>query len=192
MLKKILSNCDNFRNWATHALNTVADLEPQKRDFIQIVESNQGLIKSLCKSYYIRCEDQKDAFQDIILQLWKAFETFRGESKVSTWIYSVSLNTILTKVRNEKRKITTESISCSEQAFSNAMADDDTELLNIVLQSVTGLDKAIVILNLEGYKNKEISDMLHITPTNVSTRLNRVRAELRTKFKNWHYEFRQP
>jgi RNA polymerase sigma-70 factor (ECF subfamily) len=116
-------------------------------------------------------EDQKDVFQDIVLQLWKSFDTFRGESKISTWIYSVSLNTILAKVRKEKTRITTESISCSELAFSNAMADDDTELLNRVLQSLKGLDKAIVILYLEGYKNKEISQVLKLTPTNVSTQV---------------------
>lgn len=167
-------------------------MELHKRNFIRIVESNQGIIKSLCNAYYMSHEDQKDVFQDIILQLWKSFETFRGESEISTWIYRVSLNTILAKVRKEKKKITTESISCSELTFSNAMADDDTELLNIMLQSLKGLDKAIVILYLEGYKNKEISQILNLTPTNVSTRLSRVKAELKAKFKNQHYEFKQP
>jgi RNA polymerase sigma-70 factor, ECF subfamily len=137
-------------------------------------------------------EDQKDVFQDIILQLWKSFETFRGESEISTWIYRVSLNTILAKVRKEKKKITTQAISSSELTFSNAVADDDTELLNLVLQSLKRLDKAIVILYLEGYKNKEISQILNLTPTNVSTRLSRVKAELKAKLKNQHYEFRQP
>lgn len=167
-------------------------MELHKRNFIRIVESNQGIIKSLCNAYYVSYEDQKDVFQDIILQLWKSFDTFRGESKISTWIYSVSLNTILAKVRKEKTRITTESISCSELTFSNAMADDDTELLNRVLQYLKGLDKAIVILYLEGYKNKEISQILNLTPTNVSTRLSRVKAELKAKFKNQDYEFKLP
>jgi RNA polymerase sigma-70 factor (ECF subfamily) len=137
-------------------------------------------------------EDQRDVFQDIVLQLWKSFETFRGESEISTWIYSVSLRTILAKVRKEKKKIVTESISSQELAFANAMADDDTELLNAVLQSLKGLDKAIVILYLEGYKNKEISEILNLTSTNISTRLNRVKTELKAKFKNQHHEFKQP
>lgn len=165
-------------------------MELHKRHFIRIVESNQGLIKSLCNAYYASHEDRKDIFQDIILQLWKSFETFRGESEIGTWIYSVTLNTILAKVRNEKKKIITESISCTELTFSNAMADDDAELLNIVLQYLTGLDKAIVILYLEGYKNKEIAEILHLTPTNISTRLNRVKAALKAKFNRQHYEFK--
>lgn len=164
----------------------------QKHNFIQIVESNQGIIRSLCKVYYPGVEDQKDVFQDIVLQLWKSFESFRGESKISTWIYKVSLNTILTKVRNEERKIVTESIVSSELSFSNAMADDEVELLHRVIQSLKELDKAIVILFLEGYKNKEIAQILNVTTTNVSTRLNRVKAELKAKFKNQHHEVKQP
>lgn len=164
----------------------------QKRNFIRIIEANQGSIKSLCKAYYLSQDDQKDAFQDIILQLWKSFETFRGESEISTWIYRVSLNTILAKVKKEKRKITTESIGASELSISMAMADGDLELLNIVIQSLKGLDKAIVILYLEGYKNKEIAQILNVTATNVSTRLNRVKAELKVKLKIQHYEFKQP
>ena len=167
-------------------------MELQKRNFIRIIGSNQGIIKSLCKAYYTSPEDKKDAFQDVILQLWKSFETFRGESEIGTWIYSVSLNTLLAKVRKEKKKIATESIGVSELSVSTTMADGDIELLHIVIQSLKDLDKAIVILYLEGYKNKEISQILNLTPTNVSTRLNRVRAELKAKFKNQHYEFKQP
>lgn len=167
-------------------------MELQKRNFIRILDANQGIIKSLCKAYYMSSDDQKDAFQDIILQLWKSFETFRGESEIGTWIYRVSLNTILTKVRKEKKKIIAESIGTSELSISMAMADCDLELLHMVIQSLKDLDKAIVILYLEGYQNKEISKILNLTPTNVSTRLNRVRAELKVKLKNQPYEFRQP
>ena len=165
-------------------------MEPKKNKFIQVIELHQGIIKSLCKAWYISDEDQKDVFQDIVLQLWRSFETFRGESKISTWIYRVSLNTILAKVRDEKNKITTESIGVSELTFAKAMADDDCELLSMVLRSLKDLDKAIVILYLEGYRNKEISQMLNVTATNVSTRLNRVKTDLKEKFKKQHYEFR--
>jgi len=165
-------------------------LKSQKQNFIQIIDANRGIIKSLCRIYYIGADDQKDAFQDIVLQLWKSFETFRGESEISTWIYSVSLNTLLGKVRKDKKKIATRSIEASESFVSSAMADGDIELLNIVIQSLKELDKAIVILYLEGYKNKEIAQILNLTPTNISTRLNRVRTILEAKFKNQNYEFK--
>ena len=167
-------------------------MEPLKRNFLLIVDLNQGIIKSLCKAYYPGRDDQKDAFQDIVLQLWKSFETFRGESEISTWIYSVSLNTLLAKLRKEKKKITIESIGVSNLSIPMAMVDGDLELLQMAIQSLKELDKAIVILYLEGYKNKEIAQILKLTPTNVSTRLNRIREDLKAKFNTKHYEFRQP
>jgi RNA polymerase sigma-70 factor, ECF subfamily len=165
-------------------------VEFKKQTFIRIISENQGIVKSLCKAYYARYEDQRDAYQDIILQLWKSFGTFRGESKISTWIYSVSLNTLLTKVRNERNKIIMEPLLLPDLINPPTMADDDRELLSIVIQSLKDVDKAIVILYLEGYPNKEISQILDITPTNVSTRLNRITTALKTKFKNQRHEFK--
>jgi RNA polymerase sigma-70 factor, ECF subfamily len=74
-------------------------VELRKQDFILVINGNQGIVRSLCKAYYTSYEDQRDAYQDIILQLWKSFDTFRGESQLSTWIYRVSLNTLLTSQR---------------------------------------------------------------------------------------------
>lgn len=165
-------------------------MELQKQNFIRIINGNQGIVKSLCIAYYTSFEDQKDAYQDIILQLWKSFGTFRGESELSTWIYRVSLNTLLAKVRKERNKIITEPLLISDLISPNAMADDDRELLSIVIQSLKDIDKAIVILYLEGYKNKEISQILDLTTTNISTRLHRVKTELKAKFKNHRYEFK--
>ena len=163
-------------------------MELQKQNFIRIINSNQGIVKSLCKAYYASYEDQRDAYQDIILQLWKSFATFRGESELSTWIYRVSLNTLLTKVRKEKNKIIIEPLLISDLITPTAMADDDRELLSMVIQSLKNVDKAIVILYLEGYKNKEIAQILDLTLTNVSTRLHRVKTELKAKFKNHCHE----
>lgn len=162
-------------------------MNQQKHDFIRIIESNKGIIRSLCRAYYVSAEDQKDVFQDIVLQLWKSFATFRGDAEISTWIYRVSLNTILSKIRNDNRKINAQSISASELLLANAKADDDTELLHLVLQSLRDLDKAIVILYLEGYKTKEIAGILNLTPTNITTRMSRVKSELKTKFKDKQY-----
>lgn len=163
-----------------------------KRNFVQIINSNQGIIKSLCKAYYKNSEDQKDAFQDITLQLWKSFDSFRGESEISTWIYRVSLNAILSKVKKEQKGISTEPLDTLGTPLFAASADDEMELLNMIIQQLKNIDKAIVILYLEGYKNKEIADVLNLTPTNVSTRINRIKAELKTRYRNQPYEFRQP
>jgi RNA polymerase sigma-70 factor (ECF subfamily) len=166
-------------------------MELKKQNFIQIINENRGTIRSLCKIYYGSNEDQKDAFQDIILQLWKSFDTFRGESEISTWIYRVSLNTILTKIKKEKKSVTVEPIDLDHLYFPNAKADDNVELLFIIIQSLKDIDKAIVVLHLEGYQNKEIAEILNMSPTNVGSRFNRVKSQLKMKFNNEYHAAKQ-
>jgi RNA polymerase sigma-70 factor (ECF subfamily) len=166
-------------------------MELKKQNFIQIVNKNRGTIRSLCKIYYGSNEDQKDVFQDIILQLWKSFNTFRGESEISTWIYRVSLNTVLTKIKKEKKSVTVEPIDLHHLYISNANADDSVELLFIIIQSLKDIDKAIVVLHLEGYQNKEIAEILNMSPTNVGTRFNRVKSQLKMKFNNEYHASKQ-
>ncbi|MEL6942899.1 MAG: sigma-70 family RNA polymerase sigma factor, partial [Bacteroidota bacterium] len=132
-------------------------------------------------------EDQQDARQDIVLQLWKSFPNFRGESTINTWIYRVSLNTILAKIRNQKRRISTTSLE-EENVFSTPLPigiDDDVQQLKIIIDALKEQDKAVVILHLEGYKNKEIAVILETTPSNVSTRLNRIKTTLKNYYKKY-------
>lgn len=163
-----------------------------KDKFIQIIEEYQGVINGLCAVYYPAVPDQQDARQDIILQLWKSLPSFRGESKISTWIYKVGLNTILSKLKKGKRKPREESINLSHENMSAPLnhADDDLQLLYQVIQSLKDLDKAVVLLFLEGYKNKEIASMLELTPSNISTRMNRIRKELKSKLSFYRYEYK--
>lgn len=166
-------------------------MELRKQIFIQILNTNRGTIRSLCKIYFGSNEDQKDAFQDIILQLWKSFDTFRGESEVGTWIYRVSLNTIFSKIKKEKKSVSAEPIDLHHLYISAAKADDNIELLFIIIQSLKDIDKAIVVLHLEGYQNKEIADILGMSPTNVGTRFNRIKSQLKTKFNNEYHASEQ-
>lgn len=157
-------------------------MESKKRIFIQTVNENRGIIRSLCNVYYCREEDQKDAFQDIIYQLWKSFDSFRGDAQVTTWIYRVSLNTLLSKIRSDRKSITTEPIETLQHMVSGVGADDNVELLSIAIHSLKEIDKAIVLLYLEGYQNKEIAEMLNLSATNVATRFNRLKSALKIKF----------
>lgn len=155
------------------------------------MNENRGIINSLCKVYYENSEDQKDAFQDIILQLWISFDSYRGESKISTWIYRVSLNTILTKKRRDEKSISKEPFHPLHQNLAQAKADDNVELLFIIIQSLKDIDKAIIVLYLEGYKNKEIAEILKMSSTNVATRFNRLKSQLKLKFNTEPYASKQ-
>jgi RNA polymerase sigma-70 factor, ECF subfamily len=109
----------------------------QKATFLKIVEEHQGIINSLCKCYYALPEDQKDARQDVILQLWKAWPAFRGESNVGTWIYKVCLNVLLAKKRKENRRLDEEELSDTNLLYDSPgfPTDDDVQLLLQISES---------------------------------------------------------
>jgi len=163
-----------------------------KKEFIKLIREYQRLINSLCNIYFSAEEDRKDSRQDIILQLWGAYPNFRHESKVSTWIYKVALNTILSKTKKEKRRVPTEPFGYSD--LSNiaepVFADDAVQHLQHAINLLPDIDKAIVILYLEGYSHREIAGILHVTETNISTRFSRVKIQLQRIFKTKQYESR--
>lgn len=165
-------------------------MELEKRNFIQIINMHKGTIRSLCKAYYDSIEDQKDVFQDVVLQLWKSFDTFRGESEINTWIYRVGLNTILCRRRKETRSLKAEPIDSPHLHIASKGADDNIELLTLIFQSLKEVDRAMVMLYLEGYKYREIAEILQQSPTNVATRFNRIKSQLKLKFNDESYASR--
>lgn len=161
-----------------------------KNRFIEMIKDNQGLITSLCRLYSHSEEELKDYRQDVILSLWQAFPNFRKESKISTWMYRVALNTLISNQRKINNRIVTEPYSNTIEYNRYHAAGSDDELL--VLQQAIGMlnpiDKAVVILHLEGYVHKEIADLLTQSETNISTRLNRIKKQLGKNIKSLQHE----
>lgn len=154
-----------------------------------MIDMHKGIIHSLCSLYYQSMEDQKDVRQDIILQLWKAFPSFRAEAQSGTWLYRVALNTILNKKKQEARRPGHDSLTVIEQLSFSAVTqtDDDLQLLKQVIAQLPDLEKAIMVLHLEGYQNKEIAQMLNLSASNISTRMHRIKTRLKETFKSQPY-----
>ena len=159
--------------------------------FSKMIISYQGIIKSICLLYYHDSEDRKDAQQDVLVQLWKAFPSFRNESKISTWIYKVTLNTILARIRQERKEILhAPRVEMQETHLQvHPFSDDHIQLLRRSIETLGTEEKAVVILYLEGYSNKEIADLLNFTETNISTKMYRIREKLRQMFKAVQHEY---
>ncbi|MEO5975901.1 MAG: sigma-70 family RNA polymerase sigma factor [Chryseolinea sp.] len=159
--------------------------------FSKMIVQYQGIIKSICLLYYHDSEDKKDAQQDVLVQLWKAFPSFRNESKISTWIYRVTLNTILARVRQDRKEILLAPRTEMHESHlqMHPFSDDHIQLLRRSIETLGTDEKAIVILYLEGYSNKEIADMINLTQTNINTKMYRIREKLRQMFKTVQHEY---
>ena len=161
----------------------------QETAFLNDVNPNLGLVHSVCRAYVPRRgPEYDDVFQDIMYQLWKSYPRFKGESKFSTWMYRVALNTAIAHVRRSVRAPRdaelTKAIANTARTNDSAPAGDDIERLYRAIETLSDIDKAIVLLHLEDHNYDEIASVTGLTRTNVSVRLVRIRRTLNDRLQH--------
>ncbi|RRB15269.1 sigma-70 family RNA polymerase sigma factor [Larkinella knui] len=153
-----------------------------QQEFVQLIARHQKLIHSLCSLYYPLPEDRKDLFQEIVLQLWKSYPAFNHQSKVSTWLYRVALNTVFARIRKEKTRPKSESFSEHLFQVPASEPDDDhalaTQELYRAISQLADMDKAVIMLYLDEHTYEEMASILGLSRTNISTKMNRIKARL--------------
>ncbi len=155
-----------------------------EHSFVELLEKHQNIVHKVCRLYTNNKDAHNDLFQEITIQLWKAYPKFRGDSKFSTWMYRVGLNTAITLYRKSKRSITTQEFeSVSFKIKSEAYDDTEEQQLKLLYDAVhqlNDIEKALVFLYLEDKNYKEISDTLGISEVNARVKMNRVKKKLKT------------
>ena len=155
-----------------------------EHSFVEQLEKNQNIVHKVCRLYTNNQDAHNDLFQEITIQLWKAYPKFRGDSKFSTWMYRVGLNTAITLYRKGKRSISTQNM---DDVLFKVKAEeyDDTEeqqlkLLYKAVHQLNDIEKALVFLYLEDKNYREISNTMGISEVNARVKMNRVKTKLRT------------
>lgn len=147
-------------------------------DFLKIVDDNQGIIYKVCKLYRDTKEDQEDLFQEIVLQLWKAFPNFRGEAKVSSWIYRIALNTAMALYRKNTVKLEFSDTPPPSPPTSDDRSENEERLFE-ALRQLRQTDRALIALFLDGYAYREIAGIMGITENNVGVKISRIKEKLK-------------
>jgi RNA polymerase sigma factor (sigma-70 family) len=150
-------------------------------DFLQIIEQHQNIIHKVSRMYRDSREDQEDLFQEIVFQLWKGFSSFRGEAKISSWIYRIALNTSIAVFRKKKLPLDyKEHIPEEFHPSESHETSENEERMYWALRQLNNAEKAIISLYLEDYSYEEISSITGISESNVGVRLNRIKTKLKT------------
>ncbi|MBC7892785.1 MAG: sigma-70 family RNA polymerase sigma factor [Sphingobacteriaceae bacterium] len=144
-------------------------------EFIERVQAHRALLNKLVYLYADEIEDRKDLHQEILLQAWRSYPTFRNEARFSTWLYRIGLNVSLTMLDRSKRTRTQELVD-TPQSQGNEFESDDH--LRHVLRQFGPVDRTLVVMTMEGYSPDEISETLGISPGNVRTKLHRLRQKI--------------
>ena len=156
-------------------------------EFTRIIKENQGLIFKI-STFYCNCNqsDQEDLYQEIVLQLWRSFLTFRKESQIGTWIYRVSINTAVTQFRKAKKHVERTPITKVVMNYTDAVDanfEEKVKSLYEQIEQLNDLEKALIFLFLENKSYEEIAQISGLTVTNVATRLSRIKHKLKSQLK---------
>jgi len=159
----------------------------RKKEFIQIIKQNEGIIYKISKVYADDIEDQKDLYQEIVFQLWKSFDSFKGKSKFSTWMYRIALNTSITYLNSQKRNSKQVSIDFelpNRVEENDGLMQDRIDILYAHIKELSIIEKGLILLFLEGKSYDEIANITGFTNTNVGTRLTRIKQKLKNQILN--------
>lgn len=154
-----------------------------EKDFLVQLQEHQNIIYKLVHLYAQTEEDKKDLYQEIVLQAWKTYPSFRGDAKFGTWLYRLCLNTIFTLHRKINRVEYTDTSKYEERA-SDSPAYDDAERLYKAIRTLAETERAIISLHLDGYDNTEIGEFMGITANLTAVKLHRIKQQLAKLLKD--------
>jgi RNA polymerase sigma factor (sigma-70 family) len=159
-------------------------MDPQER-FLGELEAHKKILYKVARIYCANPEDRQDLMQETAIQLWRSYGRFDGRSAFSTWMYRVALNVAISWVRSRKYDRRTVSLdeplvdaAAIEEAAANEASPHLRVFLGQVLQGLGELDRALILLYLEGHDHASMASILGLSATNVATKINRIRTRL--------------
>lgn len=155
-------------------------MENIEQEFLSVIRAYERVIYKVCYLYTTPNATLNDLYQEVVLNVWKAFPKFRRECKISTWIYRIALNTCISFIRKEKS--IPEIVTLTQEA-DRTEEDDETQAmlkqLYHMINRLGQLEKSIILLYLEEKSYEEIAEITGLTVTNVATKLSRIKDKLR-------------
>ena len=160
---------------------TTEATNPIEQEFLSVIREYERVIYKVCYLYTNPNAPLNDLYQDVILNLWKAYPKFRKECKISTWIYRIALNTCISFFRKEKNvpEIVTLTYETDWVIEEHDPIHEMLRQLYQVINQLGQLDKSIILLYLEDKSYEDIAEITGLTVTNVATKLSRIKDKLK-------------
>lgn len=145
--------------------------------FLEHIRQNQGIIYRLVNLYAADNEEKKDFYQEVMLNAWHAWPSFKGNAKVSTWLYSICLRTILTQKRRRQPVQYQEGLEAIAPPLAPGI-NDDVQRLWQAIRLLPEADRAIISMHLDGYDNPDIAEVIGISLNHVSVKIHRIKQQI--------------
>lgn len=163
---------------------TVTSLHDSQKRFVQLLDQHAGIIAKVAHTYCWEAQDREELAQDIVTQLWRSFPGYDSAQSFSTWMYRVALNVAISGVRRtsvRRRYMSTLGDQVDELPSAGSVEDERLPFLRQFIADLDPLNRALMLLYLEGHSHREIAQILGISSTNVATKISRLKQRVRTQ-----------
>ncbi len=156
--------------------------------FLEVIQQHKGIIYKIVHAYCPNPSDRKDLAQEITYQLWRSFDSYNDQYRYSTWIYRIALNVAISAYRQEYRRrvidvpYAEELLELPAVPAGEELESERVALLYGFIAQVPELDRALLLLHLDGHSYQEIADIMALTTTNVATKLSRIKQSMKLHF----------
>ena len=152
-----------------------------EREFLDMIAAQKRIIYKVCYIYAKDQDDLNDLFQEVVLNLWKSFPNYRGDSTVTTWVYRIAMNTCITFLRRSNTRLQTIPMTAD---MASLVADEEgrtgqLQELYRLINKLGKLERALILLWLEERSYQEMADILGISKANVAVKLLRTKEKLK-------------
>jgi RNA polymerase sigma-70 factor (ECF subfamily) len=161
-------------------------MKSTKEEFLEILSNYQGILHKVSLVYFKNKPDREDNLQEIIFQLWKSFPGLKNHTSIGSWIYAVSINTSISRIKKVSRieyRETIPEMPDKSNVIDEMSMNESFQLLLAAIYNLDELDKSIMLLYLEEKSYDEIANIIGISKSNVGVRINRAKELLRQNLK---------
>lgn len=160
--------------------------------FQELIEQHRGILYKVAKAYCPLGEEREDLIQEMMIQIWQALPRYNAHYKSSTWIYRIALNVAISYYRKKTTQQRRQQV-LDAQVLSGTEADSSEKeqqfrLLEQFISELKELDRALMVLYLEDHSHAEIAEILGISPSNVATKIGRIKDKLKQRFSQHQHQ----
>ena len=161
-------------------------MKSTKEEFLEVLSKYQGILYKVSLVYFKNISDREDNLQEIIYQLWKSFPQIKNRNSIGSWIYAVSINTSISRVKKVSRidyRETIPEIPDKSDIIDDISMNESLQMLLNAIYNLNEVDKSIMLLYLEEKSYDEIAEIMGISKSNVGVRINRAKEILKQNLK---------
>lgn len=160
-------------------------MKSNQKEFIKLLSDYQTIIHKVNQIYFRSKADKEDNFQEVVYHLWCSFASLQNKEKPASWIYAVSINTAISKIRKDSRLKFYDSVPDIEivNPYQQQEQNEDYQRLINALYELNEIDKSIMLLYMEDYNYEEIAGIVGMNKSNVGVKIHRLKIQLQKQLK---------